>query len=351
MVLAAILLAVATATAAPHVHTVAAGESAASLAKRFYGDPDLGELLLRYNGKPDKTIHPGERLTIPFCEVYRARPGDTWSALAKRHLGRATASSVLAELNGYAAGQPLRVGSRIVFPVVLGHTLARGETLSSLAERFYGDARKATTLQSFSRIDDAKRLAVGTPLEIPLMTFLRREKDPGKNATREQPAVAVAPPTEPVQNATASVAPDSSSAIAAGASPEAGAPPPPADERRFESSLAAAGRSFADGEYDHAREAMEALRERVTSEGTASDRREWGQLMAFVYIALDRDDDACTAYRAGSPPAGPPRFDPDLISPRIRTVLSNCPAAASSLGRLDNPMPPPQISHHAGTQR
>jgi len=341
IVLAAGLVGVGTVAAGERAHTVAAGESAASLAKRYYGEPGLGDLLLRYNGKPGKVIHPGERLTIPFCDVYRARPGDTWSGLAKRHLGRPSVSSVLAELNGYAAGQPLRVGARVVFPVVLRHTLARGESLSSLADRYYGDAQKATTLQAFSRIGDAKRLAVGTPLEIPLITFLPGERDSVRNDAKEQAAVAVPPPAEPVENAIA---------VLPGASPEAGVPPPPADERRFESPLAAAGRSFADGEYDRAREMLEALRERVTREGTVSDRREWGQLLAFVYIALDRDDDACTAYRSGSPPAGPTNFDPDLISPRIRAVLSNCPATNSGLGRLDNPGPPPQIPLHAGTR-
>ena len=323
-VLAAGLLAVEKVAAGAHVHTVAAGESAASLAKKYYGDRDLGDLLLRYNGKPGTMIHPGERLTIPFCEVYRARPGDTWSGLAKRRLGRAGASPVLAELNGYAAGQPLRVGARVVFPVVLRHTLGRGETLSSLAERIYGDAHQATTLQAFSRIGDASRLAVGTPIEIPLLAFLRVETDTGKNGAKEPPAAAVP--------ASADV------------------PPPPADERRFESPLAAAGRSFAEGEYDRAREMLEALRESVAGEGAESDRREWGRLMSFVYVALDRDDDACAAYRSGSPPAGPPSFDPDLISPRIRAVLSNCPAAKPGLGQLDNPGPPAQIPLHAGTR-
>jgi LysM repeat protein len=329
IVLGAGLLAVGTHAAAEHVHTIASGESAASLAKKYYGEPDLGDLLLRYNGKPGTAIHPGERLTIPFCEVYRARPGDTWSGLAKQHLGRAAASAVLAELNGYPAGQPLRVGARIVFPVVLRHTLARGETLASLSARSYGDPKKAKTLQAFNRIGDAKRVAVGTPIEIPLVAFLRGETDPGTNDAKEPAAIAASP----------------------GESPEAAVPPPPVDERRFEGPLAAAGRSFAEGEYDRAREILEALHEGVTSEGALADRREWGQLMAFVYIALDRDDDACTAYRSGSPPAGPPNFDPDLISPRIRTVLSNCPAASSSLGRLDNPGTPPQIPLHADSQR
>ena len=36
-------------------------------------------------------------------------------------------------------------------------------------------------------------------------------------------------------------------------------------------------------------------------------------------------------------------LDPDLVSPRIRSVLSQCE-------RLDNPPAPPQIPPHAGTR-
>jgi phage tail protein X len=338
LVLALGFIRVGTVAAAEQVHTVVAGESAAVLAKKYYGERDLGDQLLRYNGRLDKVIHPGERLTIPFCEIYRARTGDTWSALAKRHLGRTSAAPVLAELNGCAAGEPLRAGARVVIPVVLRHSLARGETLSSLAERFYGDPHKAAVLQEFSRIDDANRLAVGTALEIPLVNFLRREAEPAKTDVKEPDAVAAPIPIENAAVATPS------------ASPVEAAKPSPPEARRFETPLAAAGLRFADGEYDRARELLEALRERVTSEGAAADRREWGELLAFVYIALDRDADACTAYRTGVPHEAPTDFDPDLVSPRIRAVLSNCAAASSNPERLDIPGAPPQVPLHAGTR-
>jgi LysM repeat protein len=300
IVLAASFLPVGTVAAAEHVHTVAAGESAASLAKKFYGDRDLGELLLRYNGRVDKVIHPGERLTIPFCEVYRARTGDTWSGLAKQRLGRASASPVLAELNGYAADQPLRVGARVVIPVVLRHSLARGETLSSLADRLYGDAQKAALLQEFSRIDDAKRLAVGTPLEIPLIAFVRREADPPVNESKAQVVVAAPPPAKPVE-------------VAA---------PPPIAERRFEGPLADARRLFTDGEYDRALKLLETLRDDVRGDGAATDRREWAELLAFVYVALDRDGRRLHRLPIGRATRGADRIRPrsDLSTDPIRAL-------------------------------
>ena len=329
LALAFVLLTMPAVRAADKVHVVAAGESAPALVKKYYGVSSLSDLLLRYNGKTGKMIHPGERLSIPYCEVYRARSGDTWSELAKKHLGRATAAPALAELNGYATDQPLRVGARIVVPVVLKHTLARGESLSSLAQRFYGDPTKAATLQAFSRIEDAKRLAVGTPLEIPLIAFVRAEKTLAVDDAKKPIAVAAAP------------TPSSQTA-----------PPPPAAEAppRFVGPLDAAGRSFASGEYDRAREILESLREIVASEGTEADRRNWGRLLAFVYIALDRDADACAVYLAGSPASGPTALDPDLVSPRIRDALLKCSTASGSAERFDKPGAPAQIPPHAGTR-
>ena len=325
LALAFVLLAVPAVRAADKVHVVTAGESAPALAKKYYGDPRLSDLLLRYNGKTGKMIHPGERLSIPYCEVYRTRSGDTWSELAVKHLGRATAAPTLAELNGYTTDQPLRVGARIVVPVVLAHTLARGESLSSLAQRFYGDPTKAATLQAFSRVEDAKRLAVGTPLEIPLVAFVRAEKTQAVEDGKKPIAVAAPASAKQAETAKAAAVPAPPVPVAASPTSSLQADPPP----RFVGPLDAAGRSFASGEYDRSREILESLREIVASEGTEVDRRNWSRLLAFVYIALDRDADACAVYRAGSPAPGPTALDPDPVSPRIRDVLLKCSTRAT----------------------
>lgn len=362
IVLAAVLAATAPGIASQRVHAVLAGESASSLAKRYYGDRDLGDLLLRYNGKSGRVIHPGELLTIPYCEVRRAQPGDTWSGLAQRHLGRGSVSPGLAELNGFPPGEPLRIGERIVLPVILRHTLVRGETLASLAERFYGDDRKTRILQVFSRIEDPKRLAVGTVLEIPLIAFTRPGTDPVAKSVPERAVAAKtqAPPTaapapeapgpakaaEPGRNDPATAA-----AVAPSVVPVVGPAKPIAETPRFGDRIAEAGRCFSDGDYDRAREALEALRQPVAAEGTAIDRRELGRLLAFVYIALDLDDRACEAYRAAPAPEGPEALDPDLVSPRIREALAKCPAVGTGLERLDTPARSPQIPSHAGEER
>ncbi|HKQ62380.1 MAG TPA: hypothetical protein VJS92_13895, partial [Candidatus Polarisedimenticolaceae bacterium] len=95
--------------------------------------------------------------------------------------------------------------------------------------------------------------------------------------------------------------------------------PPPPPERRFADPLAAAARSYEQGEYDRARTALEQLRDPIASGGTPLDRQDWSRLLAFVYIAFDRDDEACAVYRPGD------SLDPEAISPRIRTALAGCP--------------------------
>jgi hypothetical protein len=175
-------------------------------------------------------------------------------------------------------------------------------------------------------------LAVGTPLEIPLIAFVRAEKTPAVGDAKKPIAAAAPAPAKPAETAKAAAVPDPPIAIAASPTPGSqAAPPPPAAEAppRFVGPLDAAGRSFASGEYDRAREILESLRDIVASEGTETDRRNWGRLLVFVYIALNRDADACAVHRAGSPA--------DPVSPRIRDVLLKCSTAA-------------QIPPHAGTR-
>jgi LysM repeat protein len=329
--LAMVLVLAFPALARERVHTVAAGESASSLAKTYYDDPDLGDVLLRYNGRSSTVIHPGERLTIPSCAVHRIRPGDTWSGLAQRALGRANAAATLAELNGLAIESPLHVGESVVFPVVVKHTLVRGDTLASLAARYYGDDGKAPVLQEFGRIEDATRLSVGTVVEIPLICF--RKKD----AALVEP-VATAPSPPP------------SSPAASGERPPAPPLPPPTPPR-YAKPLAEARVSYSAGDYARAREVLESIRPAVAEDGTSDERREAARLLAFVYVAFDRDADACAAYLPARGASDGSDLDPDQVSPRIRNALAACPTAGKAAGPLDPTASGPQISSHADRQR
>ena len=307
-VLGACLAAPATAVSGQRIHTVRPGESASSIAKRYYGEFELGGLLLKYNGKSGTVIQAGEKLRVPYCELHRVKRGDTWSALAQRYLERASVYPAVAALNGLSPQQPLKVGNRIVFPVVLSHRLERGDTLAVLAERFYGDTELSHVLQSFNRIDDPRRLSVGETLEIPLISLQMRKIGVSKART-----VAATPVREKPARGQKKEATRHETESATGS--------PPA---RFKDELHAASEAFIDGDYDRARGLLEPLGDRVGSGGSDVDKAEYWRLLTFVYVAFDLPGETCAAYRSLAELSAGIRLDPDLVSPKIRDQLSRC---------------------------
>jgi LysM repeat protein len=311
-----LLLAAATlGVAGERTHRVRGGESASSIAQQHYGDAELGPLLLLANGKSGTVIRVGETLRVPYCEIHRVRPGDTWSQVSARYLGKASLYPAVAALNGMEPERPLTLGDEIVMPVVLTHRLERGETLTRLAERFYGDGRAGEVLRTFNRIDDPRRLSMGRTLEIPLVSLRLRDELRVVSSAEPDRAESESKETTPPQSGSKEGEPKDSNQETTPTEPVA----------RYAGELRAAARAFDDGDYEGARERLEALREPVGEQGTAADRAELGRLLAFVYVAFDLPEDACVAYRsAREARTDDPALDDDLVSPKIREVLARC---------------------------
>jgi len=277
-------------------YTVRSGESASSIAKRYYGDFERAELLLLYNGKSGNLIRAGEVLRVPYCELHAIEAGDTWSGLSRRYLGRASAYPVIAALNDLEPSRSLTIGHEITMPVVLDHELARGESLAGLAERFYGDPSWADALIQFNEIDDPRRLPVGAVVRIPLAS-LQLVAPPVRD-----PAPRVAEPPEE----------------------------PPA---RFGIELRRARMAFADGDFESTRAMLQTIDEAVEQKGLDSERAELWRLLAFVHVAYDETDEACASFaklRARAPARTD--LDPDLVSPKIRATLRSCGGVGPSRG-------------------
>jgi len=306
--------------AAELTHKVRSGESAASIAKHYYGDHELAQLLLQYNGRSSTLIHVGESLRVPYAAVHTVKSGDAWSVLAQRYLGRPDGWPSVAALNDLPAEAPLRVGTTLFFPVVLDHALRRGESLAALAERYYGDPKKGALLAEFNRIDDPRRLSVGQQVEIPLITprlraGARRPSSDSAAATKVAKTVAeprIAPP-EPA----AVVA-----QVPASVPEKKPAPEPP--RPRFTAPLAAAKRALEQGEFEKAREGLEALRDAVNAEGLDHERAELWRLLATVYVAFDLPAKTCAAYQALTRIEERPSFDGAATSPKVRQAIAGC---------------------------
>lgn len=307
--------------AAEKTHTVRAGESASEIAKRYYGRHELSSVLLQYNGKSGSMLKVGETLKVPYCAVHRVQSGDSWSAIAKRYLGKTSAYTTIATFNSLAPEAPLRVGTEITIPVILRHKLGRGETLASVAERFYGDPARAKVLQQWNAIQDPRRLSVGSVLEVPIVDPRLMEARTAEIKTASTSPPPAKPPAPETKSATAATRPAKPPAVPA-------PPPEPAPvveaPPRFTAEIAAATAAFEDGDYDLARKMLEGLRVRVRSEGNDADKSDLFRLLTFVYVAFDLRKETCDAWEELVALDAPPSLDPDRVSPKVFEALSGC---------------------------
>ncbi|HJL30768.1 MAG TPA: LysM domain-containing protein, partial [Polyangiaceae bacterium LLY-WYZ-15_(1-7)] len=71
-------------------HVVREGETLASIAERYYGDPRRENVLVAENGltaQGGSPIEVGLRLQVPYVTYHRVQPGETWQELARRFYG------------------------------------------------------------------------------------------------------------------------------------------------------------------------------------------------------------------------------------------------------------------------
>ncbi|MGH7312658.1 MAG: LysM peptidoglycan-binding domain-containing protein, partial [Candidatus Rokuibacteriota bacterium] len=76
---------------------------------------------------------------------------------------------------------------------VILHTVRAGETLASLAQRYYGDSARAEVIFETNQLSPGARLAVGQPLKVPEILgvpFVRAEpvREPARPGLRREPA-------------------------------------------------------------------------------------------------------------------------------------------------------------------
>ena len=153
-------------------HALRPGETLADVAKAFYGDRDKAILLLQYNRIPDpKKILPGTKIAIPKIIRYTVKKGDTLSTIAHRFLGDHRRYRVLASINHLDSPQSLTIGSMIKIPFDISHIVKRGESLTIIANRYYGDPNKFHLIASYNFITDPRVIKPGTEILIPIINL------------------------------------------------------------------------------------------------------------------------------------------------------------------------------------
>ncbi len=151
-------------------HALRPGETAAELAHAYYGDREKAIILLQYNGIRDpKKILPGTKIAIPQIIRYAVKEGDTLAKIADRFLGDRRRYQVLASINGLDSPQALTIGSTIKVPFDIPYTVKKGESLATIAERYYGNPNQFDLIASYNFIADPRAIKPGTDLLIPIV--------------------------------------------------------------------------------------------------------------------------------------------------------------------------------------
>jgi LysM repeat protein len=139
-------------------HIVRAGETLAQISERMYGDSKLESVLVGANAldvQGGSVIAPGVRLEIPAPGHHTVSQGETWAELALGWLGSndLARTDLLARSNkGVPWVAPVE-GREIEVPAVVTYIAGDGETVNSIAQRFWGSAYRGWELNTYNRRD------------------------------------------------------------------------------------------------------------------------------------------------------------------------------------------------------
>ena len=156
---AALSAALLSATASPSFafsHIVKPGETLAQIADRMYGDSTLEFVLVGANAldvQGGTVIVPGMRLEVPAPNHHTVMQGETWADLALAWLGTndIARAGLLATTNKGVAWVPPIEGQEIAIPPVLTYIAGDGETVNSVAARFWRDPSRGWELNAYNR--------------------------------------------------------------------------------------------------------------------------------------------------------------------------------------------------------
>jgi LysM repeat protein len=141
-------------------HIVKPGETLAQVAERVYGDARRETVLVGANAldvQGGTVIAAGMRLEVPAPGHHTVIQGESWADLALSWLGTndMARTELLAHANKGVPWVPPVEGQEIEIPAVVTYLAGEGETVNSLAARFWGDPNRGWELNSYNRRDGA----------------------------------------------------------------------------------------------------------------------------------------------------------------------------------------------------
>jgi hypothetical protein len=191
--LGAVLLACSLLWAAPSraeeavVHIVRPSETLAAIAELYYGDSHREAAIVAENAlgvDGGSSIVVGLRLVIPTVRYHHVEEGETWAALAERYYGDVRRAFVLMEANAVGAGKQPALGAQLLIPHPLRYVGSSHDPLRQAAREFYDGSNKSIAmLRRFNGLKGA-RVGRGDILLLPLANLVLSEQ--GRKLAQEQ---------------------------------------------------------------------------------------------------------------------------------------------------------------------
>jgi len=174
------------------IYKVKPGETLGGIAEKLLGNVQRWRDIATANGiiDPEK-LRVGQELRIPGWKgggggdagtakaaTHVVKPGDTLVAIAARYLGSSNGWRTIADANGVTDPRALKVGQVLKIPgggagegaekkaAPRTYVVKPGDTLSAIAEKLLGSAKKWRELATANNIADPTRLKIGTTLTI-----------------------------------------------------------------------------------------------------------------------------------------------------------------------------------------
>lgn len=165
-------------------HVVRDKDTLASIAERYYGRIQFEKLLVAANdldARGGSPIVRGMRLEVPALGHRVVKQGESWEGLASELLGSPKRSDVLSMANDSSPWLTPEEGAEIVVPFNLRVLVDSGDTLITIAYRFYGDMNRAWVLDHYNGLN-GRKLQPGDVVLVPLTELPL--SDAGRQAAR-----------------------------------------------------------------------------------------------------------------------------------------------------------------------
>ncbi len=168
------------------VHIVRPGETLASIAELYYGDPRRESVIVAENGlgsEGGSSIVVGLKLVIPTVSYHHVVGGETWAELAEHYYGDVRRAFVLSEANNQNAGKPPDVGAELLVPYPLRQVVTQHDALRQIMKDYFDGAKDSQIVRRFNAMKTS-RTDRGQILLLPLSNLVLSES--GKKLAAKQ---------------------------------------------------------------------------------------------------------------------------------------------------------------------